>query len=88
MLIYLAKSKKRAVVTSILIAAAALIGAMIVLPWDIELSQSARNSRMPGDLRRFILLMEVFAHSLGCALILGTLLWIDEKNREIGRAHV
>jgi len=26
--------------------------------------------------------MEIFAHTLGCILILGTLLWIDDRNRK------
>jgi len=66
----------------VLIVAVFLLLAMIVVPWDLEISQLVRKTKIPGDLRRFIYLMEIFAHTLGCVLILGTLLWIDEKNRK------
>jgi membrane-associated phospholipid phosphatase len=66
---------------SVLLVAVFLLMAMIAVPWDLEISQLVRKTKIPGDLRRFIYLMEIFAHTLGCILILGTLLWIDEKNR-------
>ncbi len=65
-----------------LLAAVFLLAAMLAVPWDLEISQAVRKTKIPGDLRRFIYLMEIFAHTLGCILILGTLLWIDEKNRK------
>lgn len=67
---------------SVLLVAVFLLMAMIAVPWDLEISQLVRKTKIPGDLRRFIYLMEIFAHTLGCILILGTLLWIDEKNRK------
>lgn len=64
-----------------LILAGLIILTMGAIPWDLQLSLNARRIRIPGDLRRFIQLSEVFAHSLGCAAILGTLLWVDVRNR-------
>jgi membrane-associated phospholipid phosphatase len=54
---------------------------MIAMPWDLQISQWVRTKRIPGDLRRFIFLMEIFAHTLGCVMILSTLLWVDQRNR-------
>ena len=51
------------------------------MPWDVALSLSAYKVKMPGDLRRLMQFGEAFAHSLGCFVILGCLLWIDIKNR-------
>ena len=81
MLFHLGKSKKRTLIGSTLVAAVALLAAMIALPWDLEISQWIRRKHIPGDLRRFIHLMEIFAHTLGCVMILSTLLWIDHRNR-------
>ena len=49
--------------------------------WDIEISQSVQNIKIPGDLRKAIALSESFAHSSGGVVIFATLLWIDVKNR-------
>ncbi|MFM8573408.1 MAG: phosphatase PAP2 family protein [Pirellula sp.] len=81
MLFHLSKSRKRAVIGSTLVAATALLVAMIAMPWDLQISQWVRTKRIPGDLRRFIFLMEIFAHTLGCVMILSTLLWVDHRNR-------
>ncbi len=81
MLFHLGSSKKKTLIGSTLVAAVALIAAMIALPWDLEISQWVRHKHIPGDLRRFIHLMEIFAHTLGCVMILSTLLWIDQRNR-------
>ena len=75
------RSTRRSLITALLLTAAALIGMGMALPWDYEISRWLRNQRIPGDLRKFIALSEIFAHSLGCAFILGTLWWIDEANR-------
>ena len=75
------RNSKRSLISATLLLAAALIGIAIALPWDYELSHRIRKIHLPGDLRRFVGLTEVFAHSLGCVMILGTLWWIDEKNR-------
>jgi len=75
------RSTKRSLISAVLILAACLILSVVVLPWDIELSEGVRGLRLPGDLRKLISLMELFAHGLGCVLILGTLIWVDEHNR-------
>jgi membrane-associated phospholipid phosphatase len=80
-LFHLGNSRKRTLISSTLVAAVTLLAAMIALPWDLELSQWVRLKHIPGDLRRFIHLMEIFAHTLGCVMIMSTLLWIDHKNR-------
>jgi len=80
-LFHLGKSKKRALIGSTLVAAIALLAAMIALPWDLEISQWVRLKHIPGDLRRFIHLMEIFAHTLGCVMIMSTLMWVDQGNR-------
>lgn len=49
--------------------------------WDIEISQSVQNIKIPGDLRKAIGLSESFGHSSGGMVIFATLLWIDIKNR-------
>jgi membrane-associated phospholipid phosphatase len=41
----------------------------------------ASRLKIPGDLRRMMQFGEVFAHTLGCFIILGSLLWIDVRNR-------
>jgi len=80
-LFHLGNSRKRTLISSTLVAAVTLLAAMIALPWDLEISQWVRLKHIPGDLRRFIHLMEIFAHTLGCVMIMSTLLWIDHKNR-------
>lgn len=75
------RSTKRSLISAVLILAACLILSVVILPWDIELSEGVRGLRLPGDLRKLISLMELFAHGLGCVLILGTLIWVDEHNR-------
>lgn len=75
------RNSRRALITAILLLAACLIGTAAILPWDYELSRGIRSVRIPGDFRKFIVLTEIFAHSMGCTLILGTLFWIDDRNR-------
>jgi membrane-associated phospholipid phosphatase len=75
------RSSRRSLITATLLLAACLIGTAAILPWDYELSHGIRSVRIPGDFRKFIVLTEIFAHSMGCTLILGTLLWIDDRNR-------
>jgi membrane-associated phospholipid phosphatase len=55
--------------------------ALIAIPWDLEISHLARGLDLPGDVRKFVQLSEAFAHGATCALLLGTLLWIDIENR-------
>ena len=81
MLFHLGNSKRRTLIGSTLVTVVALLAAMIALPWDLEISQWVRLKHIPGDLRRFVQLMEIFAHTLGCVMILSTLLWIDQRNR-------
>lgn len=78
---YLDRSTRRSSITALLLTSAALIGMGMALPWDYEISRWLRDQRVPGDLRKFIALSEIFAHSLGCVFILGTLWWIDERSR-------
>lgn len=72
---------RRALITAILILSGLFILTFGVMPWDVALSTSTVKLRIPGDLRRLLQFGEVFAHSLGCTVILGSLLWIDVKNR-------
>ncbi len=48
---------------------------------DVVISNWAQHLSMPGDIRRFINLCEVFAHGTGSTAIIATLLWIDQRNR-------
>jgi membrane-associated phospholipid phosphatase len=72
---------RRALITAILILSGLFILTLGVMPWDLALSTSTLKLRIPGDLRRLLQFGEVFAHSLGCTVIFGSLLWIDVKNR-------
>jgi membrane-associated phospholipid phosphatase len=72
---------RRALITAILILSGLFILTFGIMPWDLRLSITALKWRMPGDLRRLMQFGEAFAHTLGCLVILGSLLWIDVKNR-------
>jgi membrane-associated phospholipid phosphatase len=72
---------RRALITAILVLAGLFLLTFGVMPWDMSLSGSALKWKMPGDLRRMMQFGEAFAHTLGCLVILGSLLWIDIKNR-------
>lgn len=75
------KYPRRSLITALLILASLLILTLGVMPWDLRVSMNALKLRIPGDLRRLVQFGEVFAHSAGCIVILGSLLWIDVKNR-------
>lgn len=72
---------RRALITAILVLSGLFILTFGVMPWDVTLSTTALKWKMPGDLRRLMQFGEAFAHTLGCLVILGSLLWIDVKNR-------
>jgi membrane-associated phospholipid phosphatase len=72
---------RRALIASILILSGLFLLTFGVMPLDVSLSSVALKVRLPGDLRRLLQFGEVFAHSLGCTVILGSLLWIDIRNR-------
>lgn len=75
------RGSRRALTTAILMLAGLFIAMCGVMPWDLTLSMTALRMKIPGDLRRLLQFAEVFAHTLGCAAILGSLVWIDVKNR-------
>jgi membrane-associated phospholipid phosphatase len=66
----------------ILILATLLLG-LLAINWDTQLASFLRKIRFPGDLRKGIYLSEFFAHSIGVALILATLIWTDHCNRTL-----
>jgi membrane-associated phospholipid phosphatase len=68
-------------ITAILFLAGLFLLTFGAMPWDLFLSTKAFRVKIPGDLRRLLQFGEVFAHSFGCVAILGSLLWIDVKNR-------
>jgi membrane-associated phospholipid phosphatase len=72
---------RRSLITALLILGGLLILTIGTMPWDLRVSFNALKIRIPGDLRRLVQFGEVFAHSAGCVVILGSLLWIDVKNR-------
>lgn len=76
------RNPRRALITALLVLGGLLILTAGTIPWDIQVSSKAFSSRVPGDIRRLVQFAEVFAHSAGCTVILGTLLWIDVPNRK------
>ena len=63
----------------VLPAAALLLGAICLAPYDVVISQSMQGGFLPGDIRRMIHLSEIFAHGFGVLLILISL-WIVLTN--------
>ncbi|MCH2178667.1 MAG: phosphatase PAP2 family protein [Mariniblastus sp.] len=56
-------------------AAALLVGALYIAPYDVNISQSISAGFLPGDIRRIIHLSEIFAHGFGVLMILISL-WV------------
>jgi membrane-associated phospholipid phosphatase len=75
------QSPRRSLITALLILSGLFILTVGLLPLDLHVSLRVLKIRIPGDLRRLVQFGEVFAHSAGCFVILGSLLWIDVKNR-------
>ena len=66
---------------SLLAAFAMLLLAAAVLPFDLFLSNAIRGDWIGGDLKRLILLAEVYAHGTGVAMILLTIFVLDRSAR-------
>ncbi len=67
--------------TLLLLAALGGVGAVASFSVDQSCSQSLRSLELPGDLGKAIQLSEVFAHGIGVAAILGTLLLVAKHQR-------
>lgn len=51
-----------------------LLAALFVLPWDSWLTHPNNVATVPGDLRKFIGLSEIFAHGFG-VLVIAAVIW-------------
>jgi membrane-associated phospholipid phosphatase len=73
--------KRRLVKPSSVGALVAGIVGIAALSWDLEISELSQSIRIPGDVRKAVQLSETFGHTIGVVAILGSLLWIDVRNR-------
>jgi membrane-associated phospholipid phosphatase len=55
------------------------VGAVVAFRFDLAMLEFMRQGRIRGDLRRLILYSEVFAHGLGVAAILATVVVLDPR---------
>jgi len=60
---------------------ALLLLAAAAMPFDLDLSHALRGKWIGGDLKRLILLAEVYAHGTGVAMILLTIFVLDIGSR-------
>lgn len=73
----------------LLAAAALLAGGLVIMPFDQQLSRPESMQGLPGDLRRFVRLSEIFAHGFGIGVIaIGIWLLVPNKRRFIPRVLV
>jgi membrane-associated phospholipid phosphatase len=57
-----------------------IVLAVVALPWDFRISAWLHQADwLPGDIRRAVLLAEVFAHGIGIAYILLTVAVLDPR---------
>jgi membrane-associated phospholipid phosphatase len=69
----------RGVVASAFLAVVAAVSFQFEGPWSAELMAPA----VPGDIKKAINLSEVFAHGLGAAAILGSVLLLTQRSRSV-----
>jgi membrane-associated phospholipid phosphatase len=64
------------------VAIMAIIGEVAVWPFDLQISQYYRTTKIPSELNKLVNISEAFAHGTGIAVILLTLFWMDIPRRK------
>jgi membrane-associated phospholipid phosphatase len=64
------------------VALVALACFVFVWPYDLEISQYFRTTKLPGELQKLVNISEAFAHGTGIAVILIALFWLDPVRRK------
>ncbi len=64
------------------VAIMAVVGEIAVWPFDMEISQYYRTTKIPSELNKLVNISEAFAHGTGIAVILITLFWMDIPRRK------